>query len=112
MILAAIILFSLAAVLGIILLSYFFRKIETPKSLAFIHGPLAAIGLVLLIINAIGTGEYIIPIVIFVIAAILGSITLMKDLFGKSVPIALPVFHGLLAVTGYLILVLNYFGSM
>jgi hypothetical protein len=110
MVLAAILFFTLAAVFGLVLISYFLRKIETPKSLAFVHGPLAAAGLILLIINAINTGDYIVPIVIFIIAAILGSVTLIRDLTGKEIPIFLPVLHGLIAVTGYLILVIDFAG--
>ena len=50
MILAAIIFFALAAVLGVIMLSYLLRDKHIPKGLAVLHGPLAVVGLVLLII--------------------------------------------------------------
>jgi hypothetical protein len=93
-------LFLLAGLLGFYLLSFVLRKKETRKGIAFIHGPLAASGLVLLIIYAIQNREnrLVLPIVIFVVVAIGGLIMIAKDLKGKLPPRWLALIHGVAAL--------------
>jgi hypothetical protein len=103
-------LFSLAALLGLILISYVLRSKETPKAVAFIHGPVAAIALIILIIYTINHDRmFIASIVLFVIAALGGIILFIKDLTGKTVPKWLAVVHGLVAVSGFTVLIINAF---
>lgn len=105
MIYTAIALFSLAAILGLILLSYVLKGKQTPKAVVFTHGPVAALALVLLIIYSTGnTPAPITSIVLFVIAALGGVVLVTHDVMGKVIPKWLAVTHGLIAVTGFLFL--------
>ncbi len=81
----AVLFFSLAAVLGLWLISYLLQNKETPKGLAFIHGPLGAIGIVFLLLYAIFySGSFFIPVIVFIMAAFLGFILIYRDLTGKN----------------------------
>lgn len=114
MVIAAIILLSIAALLGIILLTYVLRNKPTPKGLAFIHGPVAFIAVVVLLVYAVTTTnehKHWESIILFLTAALGGIILIYRDLTGKSIPKLLAVAHGLIAVTGYVILLYHYFGK-
>ncbi len=105
-------LFSLAALLGLILLSYVLRSKSTPKAIAFLHGPAAAVALVILIVYTINHDRmFIASIVLFVLAAIGGLILLIKDITGKGKPLPkwLAILHGLTAVSGFTVLLVNAF---
>jgi hypothetical protein len=102
---AAIVIFAVAAMIGIYLLSFVIQKKETPKSVAIVHGILAATALTLLIVHTANTGADLIQtITIFVIAALGGIVLFVRDLTGKSLPRALAIAHGLIAVTGFIFL--------
>src|SRR3990167_9966500 len=106
MLIAAAVLFLLAAFFGMWLASYVLTDRETPKGLAIIHGPLAVAGFICLVIGTIAqpSTPLIISIIIFSIAAI-GGVTLIGiDLFGKRIPKLFALAHGLAAVTGYVFL--------
>ena len=110
MIFASIAFFSLAAVLGMLLLSYVLRGKETPKGVVFTHGPLAAIGVILLIIYAFDNPPGPIEsIVLFIIAALGGLILVTRDLLRKPIPKWLAVTHGLVAITGFVFLLIYAF---
>jgi hypothetical protein len=112
MIYTAIALFALAAILGILLLSYVLREKNTPKGIVFTHGPLAAAGLILLIVYALGNSPGPIEsIVLFIIAALGGGILVYHDIMGKQIPKWLAVGHGLIAVTGFVFLLMFAFGG-
>jgi hypothetical protein len=105
-------LFALAALLGVVLISYVLRSKETPKAVAFIHGPLAAIALVILIVYSINNDRmFIASIVLFVLAALGGIILFIKDLKGKPLPQWLAIVHGLVAVSGFVVLLMNAFAK-
>ena len=94
--------FGLAALLGFYLLSYVLQKKETPKAIAFIHGPLAVVGLILLLVYAAYNTPFpLVSICLFVLAALGGLILIYKDLTGKPIPQALAIGHGLLALTAF-----------
>lgn len=112
MIYTSIAFFALAAILGMILLSYVLREKETPKGVVFTHGPLAAIGLILLIIYTVNQPGPVESIVLFTIAALGGVVMLVKDLSGKKIPKWLGVLHGLLAVSGFIFLLVFAFTKM
>ena len=102
-------LFALAALLGMYLISFVLQGKETPKSVAFIHGGFAAAALVLLIYyTATGAGP-VESVVLFVIAALGGFVMIARDLSGKSIPKWLAMVHGLVAVTGFVFLLVHAF---
>lgn len=112
MLILAIILFALAALLGMYLLSFVLQNKNTPKGIAFIHGPLAAAGLVLLIIYAFyHSPSPIISIILFVLAALGGFLLIYRDITGKSIPSWLAIGHGTLAVVGFVFLLVFVFFS-
>ena len=112
MIITAIAFFSLAALLGMFLLTFVLKGKETPKAVVFTHGPLAVIGLVLLVIYAFqhkpGPIE---AIILFAVAASGGFFMLYRDLTNKPIPKWLAVVHGLLAVAGFAMLLYFAFGG-
>ena len=108
----AIVLFALAAVLGLTILLALLKKKETPKPVVYSHGIVAAIGLILLIIYGVkNPGNFPkLSIIVFVIAAIGGFYLFFNDLNKKPGPIAVAVIHALAAVTGFVLLLLFVFG--
>ena len=112
MIISAITLFVLSAMLGVVLLTYVLKNKETPKGLAFIHGPLAVIGLIILIIyafNNLGGKSHFQSIILFILAASGGFVMIARDLLGKTIPKWLAIVHGLLAATGLALLIIHTF---
>lgn len=98
--------FLIAALLGMVLISYVLKNKNTPKGLAFTHGPLAALGLVLLIIYAFTYG--LVPIesiVLFIIAALGGFVMIYRDLTGKTLPKWLAIVHGSVAIIAFIFLI-------
>ena len=112
MIYTAITLFALAAILGMVLLTFVLQGKETPKGIVFSHGPLAAAGLILIIIYAFKESPGPIEsIILFIIAAGGGFVMVFKDISGKSVPKWLAVIHGLIAITGFIFLLVFAFAK-
>lgn len=107
MLLTAIGFFSLAAFLGMILISYVLTNKNTPKGIAFTHGFIAAIGIILLIVYAFfHHPSPLISITLFILAAFGGFILIYRDIMGKSVPKWLAILHGLTALTGFVFLLI------
>lgn len=84
-----------------------------PTWMALAHGAIAATGLVILIYAAVNTtlpGLAQVALGVFILAA-LGGATLFLGfhLREKALPIALVLGHGLIAVTGYVLLLLSIF---
>jgi hypothetical protein len=112
MIYTSIAFFALAAVLGLILISFILKGKETPKGVAIAHGLLAATGLVLLIIYTTQhTPGPLESVILFAIAATGGIIVFARDISNKPVPKWLAVLHGLIAVTGFVFLLLFAFNK-
>jgi hypothetical protein len=110
MIYTAIALFSVAAMLGLYLLTLVLQKKETPKAIAIFHGLFAASALVLLIFYTLKTGSnFYLSITLFVIAALGGLVLFTRDITGKPLPKALAILHGLLAVSGFVVLLICVF---
>ena len=104
--------FALAALLGMYLLTFVLRGKETPKAIVFTHGPMAVIGVVLLIIYILKGGPN--PwesLVLFALAAVGGLYMLYRDLTGRPIPKILAVGHGLLAVFGFVLLLVFAFSK-
>lgn len=112
MLIAAIVFFALAALLGFYLLSYVLQGKNTPKGVAFTHGPLAATGLIILIVYALlHHPSPMLSIVLFVLAALGGGLLIVRDITGKSLPAWLAMGHGLTAIAAFLLLIYFYLFS-
>lgn len=105
-------LFGIGAIIGMYLLALVLQNKETPKVVAFVHGGFVAVALVLLIVylvkNSNGPVE---SAVLFVIAALGGTVLIYRDMTGKKIPKWLAVAHGLVAVSGFVILLFFAFGN-
>ena len=106
----AIVLFAIAAMIGLYLISFVLQKKETPKGIVITHGLFAATALVLVIVHTVNTGADLVQVIaLFVVAALGGIIMFARDIMGKSIPNALAVVHGLLAVTAFVFLLVYAF---
>jgi hypothetical protein len=87
------------------LLSLILRTKSTPKGVTILHGLLAVVALILLIVYSVGhtPGPWA-SITVFAVAASGGLILAYRDLTGKSVPKWLGIVHGLTAITGFALL--------
>jgi hypothetical protein len=112
MLTTSVIIFAIAAVFGLIVLISLLKNRETPKAAVYIHGLLAATGLVLLIAYAMSESAKSVTasIALFVIAALGGFLLFGRDLMKKAGPKWLAVVHALLAVTAFVILLTVAFG--
>ena len=98
-------LFGLGALVGMYLLALVFQKKETPKFVAFIHGAFVTSALALLICYACNQHAGLTETIIIFLLAALGGITLLvRDLTKKPLPRWLAIGHALLAVVGFLYL--------
>lgn len=110
MLLLTIFVFALAALMGVILIWFLLRNKNTPKGLAIIHGTTAGIGILLLVavLFTSQTKPYL-SLAFFILAAIGGFTMMYRDIFGKSLPKWLAVGHGLIAVVGFVLLLMIFF---
>ena len=113
MLITTIILFALAAVLGVVLITKVFKDEDRPKAVIYSHGTAAAVALVLLIIaymNQGGTTWLMTSILVFIVAALGGFVMFGREISEKTIPKWLAVVHGLIAVTGFVLLLIAVFG--
>lgn len=112
MLLTAIILFVFAAIFGLIVLLSVLKNKTTPKPAVFIHGVLAAAGLVLVALYVIENADNspLVSLIVFLVAAVGGFIMFGRDMTNKSVPKGLAMIHVGVAVAGLLLLVLFVIG--
>jgi glucose uptake protein GlcU len=112
----SLILFAVAAVAGLTMAIMHFRGISPPKTvLAVLHGLFAASGLVVLLLALIKTGFGGKPGLAFglLVAAALGGFLLIgSHVQRKRLPSVLVVGHALLAVAGFVVLVLAQLALM
>jgi hypothetical protein len=105
---AALVLFALAAVGGLVLaLMRFKGKPYPPMGLALVHGAAAAAGLVtLIVLVAQGTqkSNATTALGLFVVAALGGFVLFFHHLRKSPLPIWLVVVHALVAVVAFLVL--------
>ncbi|WP_133131225.1 hypothetical protein [Legionella yabuuchiae] len=110
MLLSAVIFFSLAALLGLYMLSFILRDKNFPKMVAFVHGPLAAIGIILLIVYAYFHRQYpLVSLTLFILAAFGGIMMFYKHLSGHSVPKWMAIGHGITAIIAFCLLLIFVF---
>lgn len=105
-------LFAIAAVIGLFLLKDWISK-RTPSRVAvYIHGGIAATGLVLLLIYALQNPSNYpqTSILLFVIAALGGFYLFYTDLTKKPAPNGVALIHALVTVGAFVTLLLFVFG--
>lgn len=95
-----IVLFVLAALLGLIVAVQIFKKKPTSKAVALVHGAFGAAGLIALLLYAMKNSHRFLTtaIVLLVIAALGGLLVFVNDLRGRPGPNAVVVIHALAAV--------------
>lgn len=105
-------LFALAAVVGVIIISALLQKKETPKIAVFAHGTLAALGLVLLVVYALQNPQNFpqLSLILLIAAALGGFYLFARDIRKRGVPVPVAAIHALLAVGGFVVLLLFVFG--
>jgi hypothetical protein len=108
MLVFSIVLFVLAALLGLTVAVALLKKKKTSEPIAFLHGLLGASGLVLLILHAVRNPDQFltIAIVLLVIAALGGAVLLANDLRKKPGPAFLIVVHALAAVAAVVLVLI------
>jgi hypothetical protein len=96
-------LFAITAVFGLSILIRWFQKSDASKTSIYLHGIFAAISLVLLIVFAYQNQDNYpkISIILFVIAAMLGFYMFARDLMKKFSPMSVAIIHALVAVCGF-----------
>src|SRR3954464_13513061 len=106
-----IVLFALAAILGVTILVNWLNKKDAPRGVVYSHGVFAAIALVLLIVYVVNhrTNAPTTSLILFVLAALGGFYMFTRDLNKKNSPIAVAVLHALLAVGGFVALLIFVF---
>jgi len=107
----AILLFALAAVAGLSMAVMHFRGHSPPRPvLAVFHGLFAASGLVILLVAVIGahtTGAPAVALGLLVLAALGGFGLLSFHLKGRRLASGLVVGHAVLAVSGFIVLLVS-----
>lgn len=99
----SIILFALAAVLGVTILVKWLSKKDVSKGVIYSHGIFAALGLGVLVVLAVENQENYptVALVLFVVAALGGFYMFFRDLQQKMSPYSVAFVHALLAVAGF-----------
>jgi hypothetical protein len=109
----AIVLFAVAAVVGLSMAVAHFRGQTPPKlAVALLHGLFAASGLVVLLIGVMqlgAGGKPAIALGLFLVAALGGFTLLSFHLRGRALPNGLIIGHAVLAVAGFLTLLAAVF---
>lgn len=103
----ALIFFAVAALGGLTLAYLRLSNKELPTPLALLHGALAAVGIVLLLIAVIGTGGGggpLAALILFAIAALGGFLLFSFHMRKKQLPIGVMTVHGLVAVIAFVVL--------
>jgi len=111
MIYASIALFAISAVLGLTILLKWLSKTEASSTVIYAHGAFAAVALVILIVFALQNPENFpkTSILLFIVAALGGFYMFFRNLKQKIGPMPLAFLHALLAVSGFVILLLFAF---
>lgn len=107
MVIVCIALFAVAAVFGLINLIRVLSVGTAPRATVYIHGAVAAVSLVLLVVYSIlrSSAAPIVALILFIIAALGGFALFGIDVATKKPPKWLAVVHGVVAVSGFVFLV-------
>ncbi len=98
-------LFVLAIVFGFYLLFNLLVNKTVSKKIAIVHGVIAALGLLTLAWFCFMYHQFTISLIIFLLAAAGGATIFFLDLTGKKIPSAMPIFHALIAIAGFILLI-------
>ena len=106
-----IILFAIAAVVGITLIIPILKGEKPSRTNVFVHGGVAATALVMLIIKYLEDRAAVpqISVILFVVAALGGIVLFTRDMQKKGLPPGLALIHAGVAVTAFLILLFSIF---
>lgn len=110
MLITTLILFAVAAVGGLFLAVRHFKKKELPMPVALIHGLVAAIALVILIIAIVfgsGSGLLNTALLLFIVAAILGFFLFGLHIRKRQLSSGVLSIHAILAVAGFVLLLIG-----
>jgi hypothetical protein len=101
-------LFAIAAVIGLIIFKNWLTSANTSRTVVYAHGIFAALGLVLLLVATLRNSESHLrtSLVLFAVAAVGGFYMFVRDLKGKFSPIWLAATHAVIAVAGFVFLLL------
>lgn len=107
----AIVLFAIAAVLGLMILLKWLSKHDAPNSVVYSHGIIAAIALVLIIVYAFQnpTNYPQLSIILFVVGALGGIYLFITHLKSKARPLGIAFVHALIAVAAFVTLLIFAF---
>jgi len=104
----ALVLFALAAVGGLYMAVVRFRGADRPPtSIALVHGAAAAAGLIALIVAVMEASAPSLAktaLIVFLVAALGGFYLFAQHMQKKPLPIPVIVVHALVAITGFIIL--------
>jgi hypothetical protein len=101
-------LLALAAVLGLVILIKWLTKKEASRGVIYSHGLVAAVALVSLIGYAVKNPDHfpMISICLLVASALGGFYMFIRDMNKKESPMAIAFIHAILAVSGFVALLL------
>jgi len=104
-------LFALSAVLGLTILIKWLTHKAASKGVIYSHGIVAAAGLVALVVFAARNPDSFpkVSLVLFLLAAVVGFYMFFRDLQHKMSPIAVALAHAVVAVAGFLALLIFAF---
>ena len=105
----AIALFAIAILIGIILLTLFLMDGKTPPTLSRIHGGIAIIALLLVILSVAlyGSVPQIAGMSVLIIAALLGLRLFILGRKNQQFPKWLPLLHAFIAAVGFFLLLIS-----
>ena len=104
-------LFALAAVLGLTILSKWLGQKTVSRAVVYSHGLAAALGLVLLLVYSFQHPDQypLASVVLFVLAALGGFYLFYNDQVKQNRPVPVAFLHALLALSGFVTLLLFVF---
>lgn len=109
--LVTLVLFAIAALGGLVLASIRLRGSNPPLALALVHGAVAAAGLLALIVAVVQAGATAslprIALALFVVAALGGFVLFATHLRKKNIPVPLMLIHAVVAVGGFVTLLVG-----
>ncbi len=108
MIIASIVLFAISAILGATILIKWLMKENASSGVIYSHGIVAAAALVTLIVYAVNHPNNFpkASLILFIVSALGGFFMFFRDLAKKSNPLFIAFVHALLAVSGFVALIL------
>jgi hypothetical protein len=107
----AIALFAISAVLGLTILIKWLTSKAASKGVIYSHGIFAALALVVLIVFAVNNPDNFpkVSLGLFVLSAIVGFYMFFRDLKHKMSPMGVAIAHALVAVSGFIALLVFAF---